>query len=120
MAPGEKPVSVEWFDGPVNGGVELDEGAVEDDGVIVKVVDAAVVVELEDSVPPSTSAITITSAALFGTQHSVLSPQHHLSLSALPSHGVTRTFPVGYLELHTLRQFLLATFLSVQKSIQYL
>lgn len=71
----------------------------------------------DDNVPPSTCASIMTE---FVEQQSVLSPQHHCSLSAFPLQGVTRTFPKGYLGRHMLRQFLLLTSLSVQKSTQYL
>jgi hypothetical protein len=71
----------------------------------------------DDNEPPSTCASKMTE---FVAQQSVLSPQHHCSLSAFPLHGVTRTFPNGYLGRHMLRQFLLLTSLSVQKSTQYL
>jgi len=98
-----------------------DDDADADVGVPVdKLEDVATTDELapfDDNVPPSTCASITTE---FVEQQSVLSPQHQSSLSALPSHGVTRTFPKGYLGRHMLRQFLLLTSLSVQKSTQYL
>jgi hypothetical protein len=103
-------------------GADLDD-VVEDVGadIDVEAPDAvatdAELTEPEDSFPPRTCASSTTSLVL---QQSVFSPQHHRSLSAFPLQGVRRTFPEGYLCGHTLMQFLLATFWSVQKSTQNL
>jgi len=120
--PDDSPTSFDWLelDIDVDAAEVVEVDAADDDAEANVVDEYAVVAELtslEDNVPPRTCA-SITAPLV--EQQSVFSPQHHLSLSARPLHGVMRTFPNGHLDAHTLRQFLLATFLSVQKSTQNL
>ena len=120
--PDDSPTSSGWleFEVDVDAADDVEVDATADDPEADVVDEDAVVADstaLEDNIPPRTCA-SITTPLV--EQQSVFSPQHHLSLSARPLHGVMRTFPNGHFDAHTLRQFLLATFLSVQKSTQNL
>jgi hypothetical protein len=84
---------------------EDDEGIVDEDESNVGVADTAVTaaldeallsveaaeLDVEDNAPPRTCASLTTLTPLL--QQSVLVPQHHVSLSAFPVHGVTCAFP---------------------------
>lgn len=125
MAPGLRLDDEEELDSPAEpapddddaDGVGLEVDVADDTDVkIVPIPIPVPVIVLEPTnVPPKTCANNTT---LFVPQQSVLSPQHHFSLSALPLHGVTRTLPAGYLLGQTLRQDLLVMSALVQKSTQ--